>query len=131
MGQIYENSLRTLVWLGMDHEGIAFETIDFLKKTSKLAADLCEKYGSVIKIPTLPREDNPISQDPHDWELYKKFIGFKWFTRTWVCIFVTTYSHLVTDNLAVSLKFSNAFIAAETPISHLKMPIIAKKRFLT
>lgn len=95
MGQIYENSTCTLVWLGMDHEGIAVETTNFLKRTSKTAAELCEVYGSVVKIPTLSREENPISQDQHDWDLFKKFIGFKWFTRTWVS---NSVSHSVTHS---------------------------------
>lgn len=99
MGQIYGHSGRTLVWLGMDHEGIAAETTDFLRKTSRTAAELCEKYESVVKIPTWSREQNPISQDQHDWDLLKKFIGFKWFTRTWVhnskSIFLTYSNNLV------------------------------------
>jgi hypothetical protein len=86
MGKIYENSLGTLVWLGVDRDLVAAETTNFLKETSKLARDLCEKYGSVTKIPTLSQEENPICQDPHKWDLFKKFINFKWFTRTWVYV---------------------------------------------
>jgi hypothetical protein len=108
MGKIYENSLRTLVWLGVDHDRIAIETTVFLKETSKLAGDLCEKYGSVTKIPMLSLEENPISQDPHEWDLFKKFINFKWFTRTWVCVLDTSHCHLIADNLLVSSSLSRS-----------------------
>ena len=84
MGKIYENSLRTLVWLGPDPQGVAIETIDFLKSTSWIARALIDRYGSVTKIPALDSHDNPVSQDPRKWQLFKDFLDFVWFTRTWV-----------------------------------------------
>lgn len=84
MGQIYENSLRTLVWLGLDHDRIAVETTDFLKETSAVARSLCEKYGGVTKIPILSHEENPVSQDKRKWDFFQTFLGFAWFSRVWV-----------------------------------------------
>lgn len=84
MAKIYENGSRTLVWLGPDREGIAQETVAFIKETSQTARDLIEKYGSVQSIPALPKEDNPISQDVEKWKLFDKFVNFVWFTRVWV-----------------------------------------------
>jgi hypothetical protein len=108
MGKIYENSLVTLVWLGLDHDSVAIETTDFLKETSKLARDLCEKYGSVTKIPTFSQEENPVSQDPHKWDLFKKFISFRWFTRTWICVFASSNCHLIANNLVVRTSLSRS-----------------------
>src|SRR5436305_2958395 len=48
MGKIYENGLRTLVWLGPDQLGIAKETTAFIKSTSQVARDLCRRYGSIV-----------------------------------------------------------------------------------
>lgn len=84
MGRIYENSHKTLVWLGVDHEGTAVETMDFLKDVSQTARDLVEKYGGARHIPNLTREENPVRQDADKWATYKKFLDNAWFTRTWV-----------------------------------------------
>lgn len=84
MGQIYENSERTLVWLGADPQGVAIETVDFLKSTSWIARALVDRYGSVTKIPALNRHDNPVSQDPRKWKLFEDFLNFPWFNRVWV-----------------------------------------------
>jgi hypothetical protein len=84
MGKIYENSSKTLVWLGADPSGLAIETVDFLKSTSWMARVLVDRYGSVTKIPALNRYDNPVSQDPRKWKLYENFLNFVWFSRVWV-----------------------------------------------
>jgi len=84
MGQIYENSMRTLVWLGLDHDRIAVEATDFLKEMSGVARSLCDKYGGVTKIPILSQEENPVSQDKRKWDFFQTFLEFSWFSRVWV-----------------------------------------------
>jgi hypothetical protein len=84
MGKIYEHSLRTLVWLGVDNDGVAVELAEFLKEISQTAAELIKKYGTVTKIPNLSKEENPVRQDPEKWAIYKTFLDFTWFTRAWV-----------------------------------------------
>ena len=84
MGQIYANSARTLVWLGLDYDGTASETVDFMKAMSTTAKQLCDKYGNVTDIPDLPDAENPVDQDVRKWELFENFINLPWFSRTWV-----------------------------------------------
>jgi hypothetical protein len=84
MGRIYENSCKTLVWLGLDHNGTAVEATNFLKEVSQVARDLDKKYGGARHIPNLTREENPVRQDTEKWAIYKKFLDNSWFTRTWV-----------------------------------------------
>ncbi|KIV99177.1 hypothetical protein, variant [Verruconis gallopava] len=84
MGQIYENSQRTLIWLGLDDQGVALETFDFLKSTSWIARALVDQYGSVTKIPALSKHENPVSQHPRKWKLFKEFLKLAWFSRVWV-----------------------------------------------
>jgi hypothetical protein len=84
MGKIYENSSRTLVWLGMDDERIAIEATDFFKNQSGYARDLVQKYGSTADIPNLTGAENPISRDRSKWALWPKFLNYAWHSRVWV-----------------------------------------------
>ncbi|RDI76617.1 hypothetical protein Vi05172_g13390 [Venturia inaequalis] len=84
MGKIYENGLRTLVWLGVDSLGKASEAVDFLKSTSQVARDLSERYGNILKTPALPGDQNPVSQDIEQWKLFREFVNLPWFSRVWV-----------------------------------------------
>lgn len=84
MGKIYENGLRTLVWLGADNFGMAPEAVDFLKSTSQVARNLSERYGNILKTPALPEDQNPVSQDIEKWQLFGKFVNLPWFSRVWV-----------------------------------------------
>ncbi|QDS76165.1 hypothetical protein FKW77_007576 [Venturia effusa] len=84
MGKIYENGLRTLVWLGVDDLGIAAETVDFLKSTSQVTRDLSERYGNILDTPALPDSQNPVSQDVKKWKLFQAFVNLPWFSRVWV-----------------------------------------------
>lgn len=84
MGDIYERSVRTLVWLGVDQDGVAVSTTEFIKQVSQISRDLNEKYGGARHIPNLSKEENPVSQDPEKWATYKTFLSNTWFTRTWV-----------------------------------------------
>lgn len=84
MGKIYEGSVRTLVWLGVDADGIAAETTKFIKEVSQAARTLVSKYGGCTKIPNLPKDESPVSQDQEKWTIYKKFLDHTWFNRAWV-----------------------------------------------
>lgn len=84
MGKIYENGLRTLVWLGVDNLGIASGAADFLKSTSQVARDLSDRYGNILKTPALPEDQNPVSQDIEKWKLFGEFVNLPWFSRVWV-----------------------------------------------
>jgi hypothetical protein len=84
MGKIYEHGLRTLVWLGVDTDGVAAGTAEFLRDISSTAGELVKKYGTVTKIPNLSKEENPVRQDPEKWAVYRSFLEFPWFTRAWV-----------------------------------------------
>ena len=84
MGKIYEGSCATLVWLGIDQDGIAVESTDFIRHISGNARTLIDKYGGGDKIPNLSPEENPVSQDKDKWAMYQKFLDHSWFSRTWV-----------------------------------------------
>jgi len=83
MGQVYENAVEVVVWLGKDDEGIAEDCFNLIRETNEYVDHQLEIYSDVQNIPLITRESS-FSFEKSRWDKVNKLTELPWFRRFWV-----------------------------------------------